>query len=258
MLELRDFPQAEIMDIGKSFSYQFEDKQWITKLGLGALISLVPILNVALTGYMVGIIRNVTADAREPLPNWDNLGQQFRDGLILAAASLVYAAPLLIVVCLPLGFLALPGVVSQYNNWQEVGRSIAGAGGVLFACLFCLFSLYILLFSIIHPVIFVIFSREGTFASCFKLTEIFRILSLNARPFFTIWLVTIIGSFAVGLLVAFANLVLGLIPCLGWIASLLLGLSSAMYIITLDAHLFGQFRVVAFGQPALTLTPTAP
>ena len=52
------------MDIGKVFSYQFEDRQWITKLGLGALISLVPILNVAITGYMVGIIRNVAAHER--------------------------------------------------------------------------------------------------------------------------------------------------------------------------------------------------
>ena len=30
------------MDIGKSFSYPFEDNQWLSKLGLGAVISMVP------------------------------------------------------------------------------------------------------------------------------------------------------------------------------------------------------------------------
>ncbi len=246
------------MDIGKSFSYQTEDKQWITKLGRGALISLVPILNVALTGYMLGIIRSVAANDAEPLPDWNDLGEKFRAGLILAAASLVYAAPILIVVCLPFGILALSGVVSQNSNWHDIGRVIAGAGGVLFSCLLWLFILYILLFSIIHPVILVIFSREGTFASCFKLAEIFRIISHNAGPFFTTWIVTVVGGFAVGLTVGFVNLVVGWIPCLGWIASLLLGLGAALYIITADAHLFGQFRIAAFGRLAPTLATEAP
>jgi len=47
------------MNIGKSFSFMFEDKQWVSKLGLGALITFIPILNFAWTGYMVGVIRNV-------------------------------------------------------------------------------------------------------------------------------------------------------------------------------------------------------
>ena len=38
------------MDIGKSFSYPFEDKEWISKLGLGAVITIVPVLNLAWSG----------------------------------------------------------------------------------------------------------------------------------------------------------------------------------------------------------------
>ena len=38
------------MDISKAFSFQFEDKQWINKLGIGAVISIVPISNFALSG----------------------------------------------------------------------------------------------------------------------------------------------------------------------------------------------------------------
>ena len=86
------------MDIGKSFSYQFEDKQWISKLGLGAVISLVPILNFAMSGYIVDILRNVENNVAKPLPNWDDLSKKFSDGLILFAAGLIYAAPLLPVI----------------------------------------------------------------------------------------------------------------------------------------------------------------
>jgi len=35
------------MDVGKSFSFQFEDKEWLNQLGLGAIIALAPILNFA-------------------------------------------------------------------------------------------------------------------------------------------------------------------------------------------------------------------
>jgi len=83
------------MDIGKSFSYPFEDKQWVSKMGLGAVISLVPILNFAMTGYMIQIVRNLMDCALEPLPNWDDLGKKFMDGVMLVLAGLVYGLSLL-------------------------------------------------------------------------------------------------------------------------------------------------------------------
>ncbi|MCC7512114.1 MAG: DUF4013 domain-containing protein, partial [Anaerolineae bacterium] len=83
------------MDINKAFTYPFEDKQWISKLGMGAIIGLIPILNFAWTGYMVGLLRNVSNGEAEPLPNWDNIEKKFMDGLILAAAGLVYGLPIL-------------------------------------------------------------------------------------------------------------------------------------------------------------------
>ena len=235
------------MDIGKSFSYQFDDRQWITKLGIGALISLVPVLNLALTGYMVAIIRNVAASAAEPLPNWDDLWPKLRDGLILTAAGLVYAAPVFILMCLPLAFFAASGSLPQDGSWQALGHSLSTLAQLLLAGLFCLFMLYLLFLSLIHPVILVIYSRDGTFASCFRLGEILRILGRHAGLFSTTWIVTILAGFALGIIVALVNLVVGWVPCLGWILGLVLGLGSGLYLITGDAHLFGQFRVAALG-----------
>src|SRR5215213_7334307 len=96
----------ENMDAEQSFSFPFEDKDWASKLGLGASISAVPILSFAWSGYLVEIIRNVMSNAAEPLPAWDDLGKKFNDGIILFGAGLVYALPLLIALCLPLSMAA--------------------------------------------------------------------------------------------------------------------------------------------------------
>ncbi|MCK4900594.1 MAG: hypothetical protein KAS38_17565, partial [Anaerolineales bacterium] len=64
------------MDIGKSFTFSFEDKDWITKYLLGALISAIPILNFAWMGYMIELIVNVADDVPSPLPDWSDLGDK--------------------------------------------------------------------------------------------------------------------------------------------------------------------------------------
>ncbi len=172
------------MDIGKSFSFPFEDKQWISKLGLGAVIAMVPILNFAWSGYMVGIIRNVMNNEPEPLPNWDDIGKKFSEGLILTLAGLVYSLPMLIVICLPLSIMVIPAILSGNGDMQDVAQTIAGAGSILFLCLLCVFFVYALFLSVIYPAILVIFAREGTFASCFKFREVFDLIGKEHRSLF--------------------------------------------------------------------------
>ncbi len=240
------------MNIETSFRFPFEDKQWVSKLGLGALITMVPILNFAWSGYLVEIIRNVMNNVTEPLPTWDDLDKKFSDGLILFGAGLVYTSPILILLCLPLSITAFSGLFSGNSNMEDVARAIAGAGGVLFYGLVCVFILYAIVLSVIYPAILVMFSREGTFASCFKLREAFDLISKNAGPYFTAWGLSLIGSFGVGLAIGMLNLLVGWIPCIGWIISLVLSLGSGVYIAVVYAHLFGQFGAIVFGHNQLT------
>ncbi|SRR6266498_4999441 len=239
------------MNIEKSFRFPFEDKQWLSKLGLGALITIVPILNFAWSGYLVDIIRNVMNNATDPLPSWDDLGKKLSEGLILFAAGLVYASPILILMGLPLSMLAFSGLFSGNRNMEDIARVITGAGGVLFSGLLCVFVLYALALSVIYPAILVLFSREGTFASCFKLREAFDLISRNAAPFFTAWGLSLLGGLGVGLAVGILNILVGWIPCIGWIASLALSLGSGVYIASVYAHLFGQFGAIVYGNHQL-------
>ena len=233
------------MDIGKSFSFPFEDKQWITKLGLGAVITLVPILNFAWSGYMVELLRNVMDGKQEPLPNWDDIGKKLVDGLILAVAGLVYALPMLIVICLPMGFMVVPAILSGSGDMQEIATAIAGAGSVLFLCLLCVFILYALALSVVYPAILIVFAREGTFASCFKFREVIDLISKNAGNFFTAWGISLAAALGVGFIAGIVSGVIGWIPCVGWVVALVASMGSTVYATAVYAHLFGQFGAEA-------------
>ena len=229
------------LDAEKSFSFPFEDKEWISKLGLGALIAMVPILNFAWSGYLVDVLRNVIAGNPKPLPAWDDLGKKFNEGLILFGALLIYASPILIAFCLPLGIVTSSGLLSGSNNTQDLNRVITEAGGILLFGLLCVSLLYGLVLSILYPAILLLFAREGTFASCFHLREALALIRRNAGPFFTAWALGIVASLGAGLLVGFVNLVVGFIPCIGWVISLALSFASSVYANVVYAHLFGQF-----------------
>ena len=173
-------------------------------------------------------------------------------GLILFAASLVYVSPILILMCLPLSMMAFSGLISGNSDMEDIARVITGAGGVLFSGLLCVLVLYGLALSVIYPAILVIFSREATFASCFKLREAFDLISRNAGPFFTAWGLSLAAGLGVGVAIGFINILVGWIPCIGWIVSLVLSLGSGVYIAAVYAHLFGQFGEIVFGHPQLT------
>ncbi|HTP00055.1 MAG TPA: DUF4013 domain-containing protein [Anaerolineales bacterium] len=246
------------MDLQKPFSYQFEDTQWLTKLGLGALITLVPILNFAVAGYVVQIVQNVASGASEPLPQWDDFGEKFRDGLILAVAALIYTVPILVFLCLPLSVLIASGILSSNSDLKDVASALAAVGGVTLLCLFGLFMLYALVLSIIRPIILVIFSRERTLAACFRFGEIWKVLTNHPGPFFTTWGVVILAGLAVGIIVGFITLVVGWIPCLGGLVSVLLSLGTTIYLVTADAYLFGEFRRVALDGAPAPASPAVP
>ncbi|MCC6501083.1 MAG: DUF4013 domain-containing protein [Anaerolineales bacterium] len=240
------------MNIGKSFSFVFDDPKWVGKLGLGALISFIPILNLSWTGYMVGIIRNVMNGSPEPLPTWDDLGKKFMDGLLLTVGGLVYALPIIIVFCLPLSFMIIPAILAGNSDLQDIASAIAGLGSALFFCLLCVFILYALALSVVYPAILVVFAREGTLASCFKFREIFGLISQNSSAFITAWAVNLGLSFAVSFIVGIAQTALNLIPCLGQIAAVVVTFGVVMYATAVYAHLFGQFGYAAGQSESIT------
>ena len=241
------------MNFNKAFSFQFEDVQWPNKLGLASLISLVPILNFAVVGYEVAIVRNVAAGLPEVLPQWDDFEKKWRDGLILTLAGLVYAIPVFIGLAVLLAALLASEAISQ--NANAPARTLAASNVIVLSCFLVVLLLYSLLLSLIRPVILVLFSKAGTFESCFRLGEVMRIITRQPGPFFTMWAVVILAGLGIGLVVGFVNAVLGWIPCLGWALGGLLAVGTAVYLLTVDGYIYGQFRRAVLDRES---APSAP
>lgn len=231
------------MDVNKSIRYVFDDKQWISKLVIGALLSMLGFLIVPaliLQGYVVKIIRGVMNGDRDSLPEWDNWGELLRDGFFVTVAQLVYTLPFIILMIV--GGLATGGLASVTGN-NDLAAVAATGGGIL---LMCLILLIVIAFLFLTPAILIQYAIKDDFGATFRFGEVFDIIRNNMADILIAFLVTLVAAFAVSLIIG----VLSIIPCLGWIAAFLIGLAVGPYISYVSGHLYGQIAGKILGNKA--------
>ncbi len=78
------------MDFSKALSYPQNDPGWLKKTLILIVVHLVPILNLAGLGYTLETIRRVSRGDESTLPEWDQLGDYFMDGLRVTVTSMAY------------------------------------------------------------------------------------------------------------------------------------------------------------------------
>ena len=74
------------VDFGRSFSFVTEDPEWVKKILIGGAFTLACALLVGVPfvlGYFSRTLRNVAAGEPRPMPEWDDLGGLFEEGLRL-------------------------------------------------------------------------------------------------------------------------------------------------------------------------------
>src|SRR5258706_257258 len=82
------------IDFGRSVSYPFEDPKWTTKVGILAVMGLIPGLNVIVWGgYALSIARRVMRGEQYPLPAWTEWSD-------IAVTCLYYLPAILVSCCL--------------------------------------------------------------------------------------------------------------------------------------------------------------
>ncbi len=225
------------MDVGKSIGYVFEDQKWTNKLLIGALVGIVPIINFALLGWVIDIMRNVTQRQPSPLPDWDNFGDKFVKGTILVIATLIYALPALLFFC-PLIFFPLTRGDFGPDARQAFTAMLVGTT-LTFTCLI---ALYGLLLSFLMPAIYLNFARKGTFSACFEFGEIWRIMSRNLGEYIAAWLIVLVIGVGAAFVIGIFAAILAIIPCFGWILAWVLTSMSGVWTAAVFGHLFGQIN----------------
>ncbi|NMA27083.1 MAG: DUF4013 domain-containing protein [Burkholderiales bacterium] len=201
------------MDISRAFSYPRNDPRWFGKLLSLGLISIFPIVNLIGMGYMVEALRRVARGDEATLPEWDNYGGYFMDGLRVTVTYMVYALPLLLVIGV------LLGVVIASGNDEARGMGLLSMLANLFQ-MFWQFLLWVVWPALLLQVAF----REG-WAVGFDFAAMMSNITRNIGAYVMVLVMTV----AFGILGT-----LGILAC--GVGILITGPYAQMCM----AHLFGQ------------------
>lgn len=130
------------VDIGKAFSFVFDDEEWVSKILIGGLIALIPIVGLlAWFGFMIQTARNVAYGVAKPLPSWSPFGELIKLGFYGFVINLVYVLPALIIYfgfsCL---LVPIAGVLAEGG-----GNSDAAGGAIGLLFLGCVMPLFFIL-----------------------------------------------------------------------------------------------------------------
>jgi len=227
------------MEIEKSFTYVFEEPKWLQKLAIGAVVSIIPIVNFAWVGYMIEVMRNIFKSDPLPLPEWGDFGDKFMKGLFISLAMIIYSLPALILFCLPVGFL----IPTMLQENQDIGNALAGMLTGTWILVLCCFFVYMIVLSFFYPAMIIHYARQGTFSSCFQVREFLQLATSNMGDYLIAWLISILASLAVGAVVSVLSAILSPIICIGWIIALALSAISIVYPSLVYVHLFGQVGI---------------
>jgi len=199
-----------------NLAYMFKDANWVSKILVGALIGIVPVLNFATAGYAVQTTRNIRDD-QEPLPGWSgNLGKFFMEGLKLFVIGILYSIPIWI-----LSLILIPLFSSD--------SGAAVALGVLIGLVELAFVLLLVFW---FQGVIVNFANKGTIGSGFAIGAIWGIIRQNMGRM----LVTLGVAFLAIIIVGVVGGILQIIPCLGQIAAWLLSFAASFYILLVFAY----------------------
>jgi hypothetical protein len=229
------------IDVGRALNFIVDDPRARTKLLIGGLLLAVPIANIAAVGYQVTLARAVAAGETRTLPEWDSPGWLFAQGLGLAAARLIYAAPGTalwlgpvvagVINLLRLATAAERGAPPPPVAWPAV---LAGLG------LVALGGLYGLGVALLAPAVTAHYARAGRFSACFNLRAIFGLIARTRGAYLRLWLAEWLDDLGVGLLLWGVGFVVSGLLCLGSLVTYLLAWLLAFVSMLVNGYLAGQ------------------
>jgi len=126
-----------VFDFVQPFAFTFQDERWLQKVLIGGLFYLAAFFLVGvffILGYCARLTRNVVAGVERPLPEWDDLGTYFADGVKLFCVMLLYAVPFIVIIC---AFAIPAGIFSAIseNRGNDLAQFFAGTLATFVWCL---------------------------------------------------------------------------------------------------------------------------
>jgi hypothetical protein len=131
------------LDFGRCLGFFFQDPNWVQKLLVGSLFTILSFFfigGIFIAGYAVRLLRRAARGETYPLPEWEDLGGMFMEGLMAMAAYLLHILPCI----MAFGLLAIPMVILGERSEGEAAPAV----------LFAIFPLLILVLVLFFALLF--------------------------------------------------------------------------------------------------------
>ncbi len=171
-----------MVEYEKAIKRPFQD---IKKLLIGAILSIIPIVNLIASGYIIKAAKG-TMDKKDDLPEWEDWGNLFMTGLVVAVIGVIYMIPGLAAFLLSLG-------VVLFSTVPEAATisSIVAAGGISLILALILIPLAML----VAPMAIMRYVDKGNFSAAFGLGDILR--KVFTGKYIVAWIIVLVYSIMV-------------------------------------------------------------
>ncbi len=208
------------MDFGLALTFQFKDPDWVRKLLIASLITLIPVVGwVFVFGWSLEVARQVIQGDGHALPEID-LARDLVRGLEGFIINLVYNLPAIVVTAGMAFLLIFTSVIFKNNSGTE------GVWILAYLCIIPLAILYGLAMTLVIAAAYGNFlAREESLAAGFQLSEVLALVRKAPVAYFLV----LVGQFLCGFIAFF-----GLVACIIGVVV------TTTYTITVMGHLYGQ------------------
>jgi hypothetical protein len=216
------------MDFGRAFSHAQQDPEWLKKVGIAGLLMFIPFIGwFAVLGWGLEITRRVINNDPGTLPDWSNFTDHLVRGLKGFVVSFVFSLPGALInggQNIITTLASNPQLMENMDS-NTVGMLATVASSVAICCGCIGFILSIAATFILPAAYGNMMANNGDLGAGFRFGEIFALIRAAVGPY----LMTLLGSFIVGIIVPF-----GLIACIIGV------FFTAAWGTTVTSHLYGQ------------------
>ncbi len=208
------------MDFGLALTFQFKDPDWIKKILVASLITLIPVIGwIFVFGWSLEVARTVIKGEDHSLPEID-LTRDLVRGLEGFIINLAYNLPAIAVIAIMTLVLLFTSAV--FNNQSGV----EGVWVLAYTCIIPLAILYAIGMTLVIAAAYGNFlARDDSLSAGFQFSEVFGLV----RKAPVAYLLVLVGQILCGFIAFF-----GLAACIIGVVI------TTTYTITVMGHLYGQ------------------
>jgi len=188
---------AGSVDFGRCFTFVNEDPEWVKKVLIGGAFALASLLLVGVPfvlGYFARTLRNVVQGEPRPMPEWDDLGGLFSEGLRLTAVYLLYTLGIVAVIA-ALGCVLMLPAMALSGSGSDPSEALGVLGGLGVVALYGLVMVVSLVLAVYLPAALARAALRGTVADGFAWREVLAFIKANLGNYLLSLVIYLLASF---------------------------------------------------------------